>query len=130
MTMSVIGVLCAPGIPESVAMLRDFTRHKLGKDHERLEDVLVCVSELATNGYEHTDSGRSGGRLTLILAEHDGVVRVELMDDGCARTVPRIRDQPDDCLDRVDGRGLILVHALSSRWGVVGTTTWCEFDPA
>ena len=122
----VLGVLRVPGAPESIGEMRGFTRHKLGVDHARVDDVTVCVSELGTNGYEHTASGKPGGYLTLVLSDHDGMIRVELIDDGGARSTPRIR-----CGDpnAEHGRGLFLVRALASRWGVDGTTTWCEFDP-
>jgi anti-sigma regulatory factor (Ser/Thr protein kinase) len=122
--MDDVGILCVPGVAESIRTLRDFTVRKLGKEHPRLDEIVLCVSELGTNGLEHTCSGRPGGRLTLLIGERARATRIELIDEGGSASVHHVREQPE----AEDGRGLLLVRELSSRWGVEGTTTWCEFD--
>ncbi|MBG0853368.1 ATP-binding protein [Streptomyces spinoverrucosus] len=89
---------------------------------ERAEDVAVCVSELATNALLH---GVPPGRGFLLRVRYDGdVLRVEVHDSGSG--VPRVADEPDE-----GGRGLLLVAALSDKWGVgerpLGKLVWCEF---
>ncbi|MBP5937746.1 ATP-binding protein [Streptomyces acidiscabies] len=91
---------------------------------ERAHDVLLCVSELATNALLH---GVPRGRQFLLSLRRDGdSVVVEVHDSGDG--VPRIAQGRDG---DEGGRGLVLVAALSSRWGVrervIGKVVWCEF---
>jgi hypothetical protein len=88
--------------------------------------------ELGTNAIRHTLSGR-GGWFTVEVTWHGPVVRVAVADDGAA-TGPRVNgDAMSD-----GGRGLVIVHALSTRTGVSGNhfgrTVWAEIpwgpDPA
>lgn len=92
---------------------------------DRADDVLLCVSELATNALVH---GVPPGRGFLVRVRHDGgVVRVEVHDSGGGR--PRIADREDNGGE--GGRGLLLVAALADKWGVAernpGKTVWAEF---
>ncbi|MCW7946750.1 ATPase [Streptomyces hygroscopicus] len=91
-------------------------------DTERGDDVLLCVSELATNALLH---GVPPGRHFRVFLRYDGVVlRLEVHDSGPG--VPRIAGDADE-----GGRGLLLVAALSDKWGVrerdLGKVVWCEF---
>ncbi|MFI9064499.1 ATP-binding protein [Streptomyces sp. NPDC053429] len=92
---------------------------------DRLDDVLLCVSELATNALLHGVPPGRGYRLRLL--RFGGVVRVEVHDSGGGR--PRIGGRSDDA---ECGRGLLLVAAVADRWGVgprsPGKTVWCELD--
>ncbi|MER7623996.1 ATP-binding protein [Streptomyces sp. NPDC126503] len=109
----------------SVPLARDFTRRALadwGLD-ARADDVLVCVSELATNALLHGVPPGRGYRLHLYL-ELPGALRVEVHDSGDG--TPRVREPSGE-----SGRGLLLVDALADRWGVgerdPGKIVWCEF---
>ncbi|MFJ9937757.1 ATP-binding protein [Streptomyces virginiae] len=90
----------------------------------RHDDVLLCVSELATNALLHGVPPGRGYRLRML--RYEGTVRVEVHDSGGGR--PRIagRDPGAEC-----GRGLLLVAAVADRWGAVarvpGKAVWCEF---
>jgi hypothetical protein len=57
------------------------------------------------------------------LAFDEKRLRVMVTDDGCAATVPHIRDAPDE-----SGRGLRIVEAYADAWGVerrgVGHAVW------
>ncbi|MER7371921.1 ATP-binding protein [Streptomyces lanatus] len=91
-------------------------------DWPRTDDLLLCVSELATNALLH---GVPPGRGFLLRVRYDGdVIRVEVHDSGAG--VPRTPDEPDE-----GGRGLLLVGALADKWGVgersPGKVVWAEF---
>ncbi|MFF8632962.1 ATP-binding protein [Streptomyces pilosus] len=110
----------------SVPGARAFARRVLedwGVHASRIDDVLLCVSELATNALLH---GVPPGRgLLLRLLPYADSVRVEVHDSGGG--VPAVpRGAPDE-----SGRGLLLVAGLADRWGVTerdpGKVVWCEF---
>ncbi|MEU8758898.1 ATP-binding protein [Streptomyces sp. NPDC048659] len=110
----------------SVPLARDFVRKALadwGVD-ARAEDVLVCVSELATNALRHGVPPGRGYRLHLYL-ERPGPLRIEVHDSGDG--TPAVVRTPEG----ESGRGLLLVEALADRWGVgerdPGKIVWCEF---
>ncbi|GAA3799706.1 ATP-binding protein [Streptomyces chiangmaiensis] len=89
------------------------------------DDVLLCVSELATNALVH---GVPPGRHFRVFLRYDrAVLRVEVHDSGPG--VPRVLDEADE-----GGRGLLLVAALADKWGVgereLGKVVWCEFASA
>ncbi|WP_338700895.1 ATP-binding protein [Streptomyces sp. Q6] len=92
---------------------------------ERLDDVLLCVSEITTNALTHGSPPGNGFRLGLELCA-DGTVRVEVDDTGGGEV--RL---PEPDADAEYGRGLFLVEALADKWGVgrrePGKTVWCEF---
>lgn len=110
----------------SVREAREFVRSALadwGFGEVRADDVLVCVSELATNALVHGVPPGRGYRLMLWLRD-EGQVRVEVHDSGDG--VPGVREP-----DGESGRGLVIVEALADRWGVgervPGKVVWCEF---
>ncbi|MFB6955122.1 ATP-binding protein [Streptomyces niveus] len=90
---------------------------------DRMDDVLLCVSELATNALVHGVPPGRGYRLQLLLLA-DGVFRIEVHDSGDGR--PGVREPCGE-----SGRGLMLVAALADKWGVgrrdPGKVVWCEF---
>ncbi|WP_328725924.1 ATP-binding protein [Streptomyces sp. NBC_00259] len=108
----------------SVPAAREFTSEALeawGLGAVR-DDVLLCVSELATNALVH---GVPPGRGYLLrLARYEEALRVEVHDsgDGC----PRPREPQGE-----SGRGLLLVATVADKWGVgeraPGKVVWCEF---
>ncbi|MFB7172511.1 ATP-binding protein [Streptomyces sp. NPDC056254] len=109
--------------PRTVAAARQFTRdtvHAWGAD-ECLDDLLLCVSELATNALRYgVPPGR--GDLLRLFGFEDATVRAEVHDSGPG--LSRIAG-------RGCGRGLTLVGALADDWGVAGRSpgkiVWCEF---
>ncbi|MFD7713335.1 ATP-binding protein [Streptomyces sp. NPDC059786] len=111
----------------SVGMARDLTRSTLTdwRITRRGDDIILCVSELATNAVLH---GVPPGRcfdLGLALAA-DGVLEVEVRDSG-GGAVRESEPGPD----ALGGRGLHLVRALADDWGVrvrdPGKVVWCAF---
>lgn len=115
-----------PRSPRSVRPAREFTAetlHAWGVTCRR-DDLLLCVSELATNALLHGVPPGRYYRVRLML--FDGAVRAEVHDSGGGR--PRIADRDPGA---EGGRGLLLVAGVADRWGVTprmpGKAVWCEF---
>ncbi|GGU39113.1 hypothetical protein GCM10010259_32150 [Streptomyces daghestanicus] len=91
----------------------------------RRDDVLLCVSELATNALLHGVPPGRGFALGLLL-HPDGVLRVEVHDSGEGEVRP-----PDPAPEGEGGRGLLLVSVLADKWGAgprnPGKIVWAEF---
>ncbi|MGQ5639852.1 MULTISPECIES: ATP-binding protein [unclassified Streptomyces] len=110
----------------SVCAAREFTRAvmKDWRQRARQDDVLLCVSELATNALLYGVPPGRGFSVRLCLL--DGVLRLEVHDSGPGAARPR---EPDP--ESEGGRGLVLVSALADKWGVgernPGKFVWCEF---
>lgn len=81
------------------------------------------VSELVTNSLEHAENCDS---VVVLLMYAAGVLRLEVRDHDPGN-IPEIKTpDPTDSA----GRGLVIVAALSDRWGVrmagCGKSVWCE----
>ncbi|AJP04445.1 hypothetical protein TU94_26255 [Streptomyces cyaneogriseus subsp. noncyanogenus] len=117
---------------QSVPAARAFTRAVLAdwEVRERAYDIVLCVSELATNALVHGVPPGRGFLLRLLpYAGGDGRgVRVEVHDSGDG--VPAI-PQAEVREPAEGGRGLLLVSELADKWGVgernPGKIVWCEF---
>ena len=86
----------------------------------RLDDLLLCVSEVVTNAVLHA---RSAPTMTVAI---DGErVRVEVVDSDPSPPVRRRRS-----LEASTGRGLLLLDDLTDRWGSTpagdGKVVWFE----
>lgn len=114
------------GLAERVADARRLTIRSLG-DRPGIEAVELVASELAGNAVKHSDSGLPGGCFTLHLAALGDRWQVRV-DDAGGLQEPCIK-HADTCADEA-GRGLALVAALSSNWGVLGDqyarAVWAE----
>lgn len=107
---------------DAVPKARRFVSTSLsGEPDETIADVELVVTELVTNAVLH---GRPPVTIRLVLDKTD--VRIEVEDTG--RDLPVLgRPGPGS----MTGRGLSLVAALSSRWGVdagrrQGKIVWAE----
>jgi anti-sigma regulatory factor (Ser/Thr protein kinase) len=129
-----------PGNLREVAAARRFVARVLDGSPAR-DMLLICVSELAANAIEHTDSG-AGGVFTVTVGQwagtkakqtgmqatqsREGAAFVAVTDEGGAGE-PGLRRAGDLA---EGGRGLALVNACSSRWGYRdsgrGRTVWAE----
>jgi anti-sigma regulatory factor (Ser/Thr protein kinase) len=106
------------GEPESVSAAREFVRDALkGQSGEVLEAAELMVSELATNCVLHARTDFE------LAVQSRGEIRVEVRDTGPGQPVPQ-SPKPQE----PSGRGLRIVEAMSSTWGVVpsrdGKTVW------
>jgi anti-sigma regulatory factor (Ser/Thr protein kinase) len=98
-----------------------------------VDDVILCVCELATNAVRHSRSGGPGGRFVVRTEIHDGeYVWAEVEDQG--GTWPG-KAEGTACAESEDdqrGHGLDIVAALASEWGIDGDRTsrvaWFRID--
>jgi anti-sigma regulatory factor (Ser/Thr protein kinase) len=91
-----------------------------------IETSTLLVSELATNALRHGQlRDDDAERLRLRLHRRSRGVRIEVLDRNPS---PPERRWADDGSE--DGRGLLLVQALSSQWGFYRAwaykVVWCE----
>jgi anti-sigma regulatory factor (Ser/Thr protein kinase) len=115
----VLELSAAPGaVPAARALLRDVL-HGSALAH-RLEDGELALSELVTNAVLH---GRDPLSVRVVL--DDQVLRAEVADASPVSPSFSMLDQT-----AVTGRGLLLISAVSDRWGVEpspsGKVVWFE----
>ncbi|WP_051864867.1 ATP-binding protein [Streptomyces griseus] len=117
----------------SVRDAREFAVQVLGDwgCTDRLDDIRLCVSELATNALLH---GAPPGREYCVNLSLDGtVIRLEVRDTGDGALTVR-SPLPEPRLDECSGRGLLLARELADDFGVtehvVGKTVWATFKTA
>jgi anti-sigma regulatory factor (Ser/Thr protein kinase) len=116
------------GDASAVGQARRFVAGVLGEDFPGLDDVLVLVSEVASNAVKHSASG-DGGAFEVAVAVSGESVRVEVGDQGSG-SEPRLADDqlPADVL--TGGRGLRIVDMLAAKWGhagdELGRVVWFE----
>ena len=101
-----------PEIPRSRRFVSDVLE---GSGTAVTDAILVVTSELITNAVRH-----GAGEVEFRVVVDEGTVRLEVLDDGHAKVkAPKQAPSPS----ALGGRGLLLVRALSRRWG-------SGFDPA
>jgi serine/threonine-protein kinase RsbW len=113
-----------PGMPEQVRRVRADARSLLD-GCPAADDVIICISELAANAVQHSNSRRPGGTFTVRVESCPGAyVRIEVEDDG-GPWIAR-------ALDLASGRGLDIVGALTAEWGITATPAgrcaWAHID--
>ncbi|MGC4947844.1 ATP-binding protein [Streptomyces sp. DT224] len=110
----------------SVGASRDFVTGVLTEWqlHTLIEDIRLCVSELATNALLH--GVPPGWEFSVGLHRAEDLVRLEVRDSGPGQ--PHVQRAADDACS---GRGLHLVRELADDFGVddhvVGKTVWLIF---
>jgi serine/threonine-protein kinase RsbW len=98
-----------PCRPEAVTAARHFVRDSLaGQSPATLEAAELMTSELASNAVRHA---RSGFELVIRTGRE---IRIELHDDGGGAPT-LLSPTPRE----VTGRGLLIVAAMSTDWGVI-----------
>jgi anti-sigma regulatory factor (Ser/Thr protein kinase) len=118
-------VLTLPPELPSVRAARRFVQERcdgLGLSDERCDDALLLTSELVTNAVLH---GRS--EVCVEVTASAELVRIAVLDENSRHPAPVREDH-----DALDGRGLALVDAVASRWGVddrpMGKSVWFELS--
>jgi serine phosphatase RsbU (regulator of sigma subunit)/anti-sigma regulatory factor (Ser/Thr protein kinase) len=114
--------------PEGLADARGALRQTLAGWHmaDLADDVELAAGELLVNVLLHTEGGAV---LTLeVLPTPARRVRLTVQDRS---SVWPNRRNPGEAA--TSGRGLLMIEALSARWGVEprgdGKAVWCEFGP-
>jgi GAF domain-containing protein/anti-sigma regulatory factor (Ser/Thr protein kinase) len=109
---------------DSAAAARSIVRSQLASTHAAsvVDDAALVASELVTNAVLHGQ-----GRPRLTIERNGPAVRIGVHDSSPDRPLPgALRD------DTMTGRGLRLVEALASRWGVEptpdGKEVWAELS--
>ncbi|HEY5987303.1 MAG TPA: ATP-binding protein [Streptosporangiaceae bacterium] len=120
----ILGNLTITGREQNASQARAFVDRILGKEHPRADDARLLVSELFTNAVQHSESGRPGGTVTIIISGRAGGVGIEVIDQGSMWSVPVVKAD----VFATNGRGLFLVQSLADEWGYLrdsaGTTVW------
>jgi anti-sigma regulatory factor (Ser/Thr protein kinase) len=101
------------------AALAQWYSEQMGSD--KLEAGQLLVSELVSNAVQHGD-----GQILLRSELNEDRLVIEVVDDGSGFE-HTVRNVPFDALS---GRGLAIVDAISTRWGVHEGTThvWAEIE--
>jgi hypothetical protein len=115
------------GSPDSVAQARTFVRATLTSWglNGHIDDALLCVSELGTTAVRHALA--HSGHFLVDIARTDELLRIEVHDTSHRNPQLRHPGASDD-----NGRGLLIVAAVSDDWGVEqrvprGKIVWTEF---
>jgi hypothetical protein len=109
-----------PGSTEHISAVRASLRPVV-RGCPIADDVILCASELAANAVLHSHSGMPGGKFIVRAKVRAGdYAWIEVEDNGGRWTCP------------VPGRGLDIVRALASVWGIDGDyrsrCIWARFD--
>lgn len=108
--------------PDAVPLARRFVGRLLEGTPEAdlAQDAELVTAELATNALIH-----AGPPVTLRVVVSEGRVRLEVLDDSRSAPVRGVM-----LPDGMTGRGLAVVQAVSSRWGIDprngGKVVWAE----
>jgi anti-sigma regulatory factor (Ser/Thr protein kinase) len=103
------------GLPESVGAARSWVAGFIS-DPAADADAALLTSELVTNAILHSASGLPGGQVTVSVRAADGMVRVDVVDQGeLPARFPRRYGL---------GQGLPLVAALADVFGADGPDRW------
>src|SRR6266700_288913 len=110
---AVLGTVTIRGCEKNVSRARSFVDDVLGHEHPHADITRLLVSELVTNAVQYSESHRPGGAVTVSIMDVLGGLRIDVSDEGSARSVPVVND---DML-ATSGRGLFLVQSLADEWG-------------
>jgi anti-sigma regulatory factor (Ser/Thr protein kinase) len=122
-------VISLPSDASAAAIARQFVEDN--RDHIRpdlIQDAQVLVSEIVTNAVLH-----GKGQITLLVRVDEPSIGVAVADSGDKLPVKPHGAPPPS---QPSGRGLMIVDALASAWGVTpnsdplpGKVVWFELYP-
>ncbi len=111
--------------PTSCSQARAFVRDSLasmGIDSKVADVAVLVASELVTNAVLHAHAGP-------VVTVHNEKTAVRIEVEDSSEMFPLVRGYSTDA---VTGRGLDVIEASASNWGVVttqnGKTVWAEFQ--
>lgn len=104
-------------VPDAAGEARSFIRTVL-REHPRIDDALLSVSELVTNAVRH---GPAGDGLQILIDRHESAIRVSVHQRAGSFRIDRSQRTG------VGGLGLMIVEKVSDAWGVDNQTgAWFE----
>lgn len=127
-TREFVATIALPANAEAAGIARRFVGDN--SDHIRedlVEDAQLLVSEIVSNAVRH---GRPD--VTLRVRLHPPGIGITVADKGA--DLPTLPTQPPDGTQS-SGRGLLIVDALASAWGVTpnqpppGKAVWFDLEP-
>ena len=110
-----------PPTAEAISEARTFLKETLAErvSDDTAEDLMLALSELATNAVKHA------GTPFEVVVDTDGHARIEVEDSS-----PRLPTPSRAAPTATHGRGLAIVEELCDRWGVHiaqnAKCVWCE----
>jgi len=117
-----------PAEPSAVLVARSFvSEHARDLDPSLQEDAELLVSELVSNAVRH-------GRPSILLRVRTDPPGIGIEVHDAEPTLPELPAE-DPSTDRASGRGLRIVAALASAWGVEpkdgepGKVVWFTIEP-
>ena len=117
-------IATVPRAPECSARLRSMlwtTFACWDCDADQLDDAALVLSELVGNAVRHAE----GDTLRVRLRRTADVLRIAVQDGSAALPAPRQASWEDE-----SGRGMLIIEALSRRWGCEplpdGKIVWAE----
>ncbi|MEV8562516.1 ATP-binding protein [Streptomyces sp. NPDC051917] len=116
--------------PQSIAQVRDFVDLVIGSrvDQARAADIRCCVSEMASNAMLHARTDDTTFTVKVCI-DRQGCVRIEVYDGDQDATRDVVVTAAAD--ESPNGRGILIVQALSDDWGVDkqghGKVVWSHF---
>ena len=114
---SIPATLRLSAVPDAASAARSFLRSVL-REHPRIDDALLSVSELVTNAVRH---GPAGDGLEVLVDRHDSTIRVSVHQRAGSFRVDRSHRTG------VGGLGLMIVEKVSDAWGIDNQTgAWFE----
>jgi anti-sigma regulatory factor (Ser/Thr protein kinase) len=106
-------------VPDAAGEARSFIRSVL-REHPRIDDALLSVSELVTNAVRH---GPAGDGLQILIDRHESAIRVSVHQRAGSFRIDRSHRTG------VGGLGLMIVEKVSDAWGVDNQTgAWFEIQ--
>jgi anti-sigma regulatory factor (Ser/Thr protein kinase) len=110
-----------PGRRDEVHRVREYIAGLVGH-LPRADEIVLCVSELATNAILHSASGQLGGTFTVTMTITGSVVTIAVKDQGLA-LVPSPRRPVEE-----SGRGLGILTMLADDYALHEGEAVAVFD--
>lgn len=122
-------------VPGSAGRARAFVTDALEKWDcgELSDDAALVVTELVSNAIQHAGTARPHGSIALTLELHPGALRISVENVDAALPIEARPIRVGAAgTDDEHGRGLMLVEAVSDRWGAQRTghrtVVWAELQ--